>query len=251
MCAVLLSASRNVRVTATGRAMLTVHANSACGACGQRTVRRCGGSPVCHSARSASSSSSARRANARASAGSRLSSDHDPDARLDPVGEHRGRARAEHRVAEQSLDVASVHLPAPQLPPHRQPLLAGHQPSDHPTTPFPAAAAPTSAPGQLAPRCRLLAPDPEHLARFHPPVGDAPVDRLDLELAPVALDHDRVEPPAHPVAQHDVPALHRPEGHCASSLTQTPCSWPRRASSLTSAKSTSQSARPSAALNSA
>ena len=74
MCAVLLSASRNVRVTATGRAMLTVYANSACGACGQRTVRPYGGSPVCHSARNASSSSSARRANARASAGSRLSS---------------------------------------------------------------------------------------------------------------------------------------------------------------------------------
>src|SRR5450755_1050767 len=63
-----------------------------------------------------------------------------------------------------------------------------------------------------------LAPDPEHLAGLDASVSAAPVDRVDVELALVALDDDRVEHAAHPVTEHDVAALHCAERHRIASV---------------------------------
>jgi hypothetical protein len=49
-----------------------------------------------------------------------------------------------------------------------------------------------------------LSPNADYLARLYVPAGDPPVDRVDLELALVALDDDRVEAASLAVGEHDV-----------------------------------------------
>ena len=46
-----------------------------------------------------------------------------------------------------------------------------------------------------------LSPDADYLPGLDGAVGDAPVDRLDLELALAAFGHDRVEAPTRMVSE--------------------------------------------------